>query len=124
MLFVGWSVSVAVSETPPGPYLLPIDMSSSGLLTRTWHYYVASRMRGVPVGIELFRSHVFLVNNRILLYGLSRFLPMGGSTCAIVGCGACNSRHKGLSFHRIPKFGKNKETEEWSATTDSCCESS
>ena len=70
-------------------------------------------MRGVPVGIELFRSHVFLVNNRISLYGLSRFLPMGGSTCAIVGCGACNSRHKGLSFHRIPKFGKNKETEEW-----------
>ena len=70
-------------------------------------------MRGVPVGIELFRSHVFLVNNRISLYGLSRFLPMGGSTCAIIGCGACNSRHKGLSFHRIPKFGKNKETEEW-----------
>ena len=38
---------------------------------------------------------------------------MGGSNCAVVGCGCCSSRHKGVSFHTFPKSGRNNETEEW-----------
>ena len=38
---------------------------------------------------------------------------MGGSNCAVVGCGCCSSRHKGVSFHTFPKSGRNNETDEW-----------
>ena len=34
---------------------------------------------------------------------------MPGANCAIVGCPACKGRNKGLSFHRLPKLGKNDE---------------
>lgn len=34
---------------------------------------------------------------------------MGGANCAVVGCSACSSRHKGLSFHHFPKKGTNDE---------------
>lgn len=30
---------------------------------------------------------------------------MGGANCAVPTCPAKNSRHKGLSFHRIPRMG-------------------
>ena len=38
---------------------------------------------------------------------------MGGSNCAVVGCGCCSSRNKGVTFHTFPKSGKYKETDEW-----------
>lgn len=38
---------------------------------------------------------------------------MGGSHCCIIGCGANSSRHRGLSFHKIPKKGKSTDTDEW-----------
>lgn len=43
-------------------------------------------------------------------------MPGGGDHCCIIGCGANNLRHKGLSFHRIPKVPKNGNSanrEEW-----------
>ncbi len=38
---------------------------------------------------------------------------MGGPNCYIVGCAASYSRHKGLSFHKIPAKGKSSEVDEW-----------
>ena len=60
--------------------------------------------RQLEIGVILLRhacadyssGFTCLLSTIVTRYGLSQFLPMGGSTCAIVGCGACHSRHKGL----------------------------
>ena len=43
----------------------------------------------------------------------SVFCLMGGSNCAVVGCGCCSSCNKGVTFNTFPKSGKNNETDEW-----------
>ena len=38
---------------------------------------------------------------------------MSGHSCCIVGCSACYTRNKGLTFHRLPKKSSVSVKEEW-----------
>ena len=79
--------------TPAG--VLDLPSTGSERVTGTEYFRLAAALATV----HAVQSH----HSRWKVVKLSFVTEMPGNNCAIVGCGACKGRNRGLSFHGLPK---------------------